>query len=73
MTNGGEHTQLHYKKTTLSSVSCLQIQQLRGVSALLVLLSLQGHSHQIWSDQVGSAPARTLYPSGAWGHAPPGS
>ena len=33
---------------------------------------VQGRSHQIWSDQVGSAHARTLYPIGAWEHAPPG-
>ena len=27
---------------------------------------IQGRSHQIWGDQVGSASARTLYPGG-WG------
>ena len=32
----------------------------------------QGRCHQVWSDQVGSAPTRTLYARGAWGHAPPG-
>ena len=32
----------------------------------------QGRSYQIWSDQVGSACARTLYPMGFWEHAPPG-
>ena len=32
----------------------------------------QARSHQIWSGQVGSARARTLYPRGVWGHAPPG-
>ena len=32
----------------------------------------QGRSHQIWTDQVGSAPARMIYPRGIWGHAPPG-
>ena len=31
---------------------------------------IQGH--QIWSDQVGSVHARTLYPRGVWGHALPG-
>ena len=35
-------------------------------------LIFQGRSHQIWSDQVGSARIRTLYPRGVWGHAPPG-
>ena len=33
---------------------------------------IQGHSHQIWSDQVGSARTRMLHLRGAWGHAPPG-
>ena len=33
---------------------------------------VQGRSHQIWSDQVGCADARMLYPGGVWGYAPPG-
>ena len=29
-----------------------------------------GCSHQIWSGQVCSRCAKTLYPKGVWGHAP---
>ena len=36
------------------------------------LTTNQGHSHQIWSDWVGSVCTKMPYPRGAWGHAPPG-
>ena len=35
------------------------------------LTTNQGRSHQIWSDWVGSARAKTPYPGGAWGACSP--
>ena len=36
-------------------------------------VTLQGHSHQVWSGQVCTVVRveRTLYGRGVWGHAPP--
>ena len=47
------------------------MQELLGIQSIpgeTHFYTTQGHSCQIWA---GSALARTLYPRGAWGHAPP--
>ena len=49
----------------------LAVRTALGTSVYAKMAS-QGRSHQIWSGQVGSARARTIYARGAWEHAPPG-
>ena len=52
--------------------SCSKNTKPRGIKSICVISDKQGRSHQIWSDQVGSACIRMLYRRGAWGHASPG-
>ena len=70
---GDEHNNEHSttNMTNNDTILCTEVSNVVN-NITLKMLRRQSRSHQIWSDQVGSARARTLYPRGALGHAPPG-